>query len=101
VGPRGAGPAATGTAATTSVAMDPATAEKLKVFAKNIAKAANDFLGPQPEKEVPELPAPSPLEAEFGEKFAEGVQAMFVKEQVREYNDWWSVGQRRIHKCWQ
>jgi fatty acid synthase subunit beta len=100
-GPRGAGPATAGTVANTSAAMDPATAEKLKAFAKTIAKAANDFLGPQPEKDVPELPAPSPLEAEFGEKFADGVQAMFAKEQVREYNDWWSVGQRRIYRYWQ
>merc|ERR1719409_823588 len=80
--------------------MDPKMAEKLKEFAKHISKAANDFLGPQAAQVQPEFPPASPLEAEYGDKFKEGIKPLFFQEKVREYNDWWSVGQRRVRKTW-
>eukprot|EP00929_Paragymnodinium_shiwhaense_P001272 TRINITY_DN10149_c0_g1_i3.p1 TRINITY_DN10149_c0_g1~~TRINITY_DN10149_c0_g1_i3.p1 ORF type:complete len:3547 (-),score=1103.08 TRINITY_DN10149_c0_g1_i3:264-10487(-) len=101
VGARGAAGGAGAAAASGPVAaMDPKMAEKLKEFAKTISKAANDFLGPQAETVQPEFPPASPLEAEYGEKFKEGIKPLFFQEKVREYNDWWSVGQRRVRNSW-
>jgi enoyl reductase-like protein/3-oxoacyl-ACP reductase-like protein/acyl dehydratase len=84
-----------------SVAVDPEMAGKLSGFARAISKAANDFLGPAPPAPIVEVPALSPLEAEYGDKFTAGVQPIFSQEQIREYNDWWVIGQRRIRAAWQ
>jgi len=101
--PRSSGAAAGGAAAAgaPTAAMDPKTAEKLRNFARDIAKAANDFLGPAPKPPQQEFTMPLNLEAELGSKFAEGVQPMFFKAQVREYSDWWAIGQRRLRASWQ